>query len=192
VFKPATGVLGTRGGIVILWNEDSIHLTNCAVGEFHLSADIEVKECSTNFRLSVVYGPTRHCARQRFLEELKEIKPQNNTRWLILGDFNLIYKAADKNNRRLNNRLMRQFRDALNECELKEIHLQNRKFTWSNERRDPTLMKLDRVFCNADWDCTFTSHVLHTLSTSLLDHAPLLLSNQSGPRRLRTFRFENF
>jgi hypothetical protein len=117
VFKPATGVLGTRGGIVILWNENSIHLTNCAMGEFHLSADIEVKECSTNFRLSVVYGPTRHRARQRFLEELKEIKPENNTRWLILGDFNLIYKAADKNNRRLNHRLMRQFRDALNECE---------------------------------------------------------------------------
>ena len=107
VFKPATGVLGTRGGIVILWNEDSIHLTNCAVGEFHLSADIEVKECSTNFWLSVVYEPTRHRARQRFLEELKEIKPENNTRWLILGDFNLIYKAADKNNKRLNHRLMR-------------------------------------------------------------------------------------
>jgi len=87
---------------------------------------------------------------------------------------------------------MQQFRDALNECELKEIHLQNRKFTWSNERRDPTLMKLDRVFCNADWDCTFTSHVLHNLSTSLSDHAPLLLSNQSGPRQPRTFSFKIF
>jgi len=53
-------------------------------------------------------------------------------------------------------------------------------------------MKLDRVFCNAEWDSTFASHVLHALSTSLSDHAPLLLSNQSGPRWLRTFRFENF
>jgi hypothetical protein len=192
VFKPAIGVLGTRGGIVVLWNDDSITLANCVTGEFHLSADIEVKECLTKFRLSVVYGPTMHRARQRFLEELKAIKPENNTRWLLLGDFNLIYKAADKNNRRLNRRLMRQFQEVLNECELQEIHLQNRKFTWSNERRHPTLMKLDRVFRNAEWDSTFTSHVLHALSTSLSDHAPLLLSNQSGPRRPRTFRFENF
>ena len=192
VSKPATGLLGTRGGIVVLWNEDCITLSNCVTGEFHLSADIEVRECLTKFRLSVIYGPTRYRARQRFLEELKGIKPENNTRCLLLGDFNLICKATDKNNRRLNLSLMRQFREALNECELQEIHLQNRKFTWSNERRQPTLMKLDRFLCNVEWDSTFPSHVLHALSTSLSDHAPLLLSNQSGPRRPRTFRFENF
>jgi nitric oxide synthase oxygenase domain/subunit len=58
--------------------------------------------------------------------------------WLVLSDFNLIYKASDKNNRRLNHCLMRQFWESLNECDLTEIHLQNRKFTWSNERHDPT------------------------------------------------------
>jgi hypothetical protein len=83
------------------------------------------------------------------LEELKAIKPENNTRWLLLGDFNLIYKAADKNNRRLHHRLMQQFREVLSECELHEIHLQNHKFTWNNERHQPTLIRLDRVFCNA-------------------------------------------
>jgi endonuclease/exonuclease/phosphatase family metal-dependent hydrolase len=112
--------------------------------------------------------------------------------WLVLGDFNLIYKASDKNNRRLNHRLMRQFRESLNECDLTEIHLQNRKFTWSNERHDPTLCKLDRVFGNASWDATFSGHVLHALSSSLSDHIPLLLSNQSGPRRPRTFRPRSF
>jgi len=104
----------------------------------------------------------------------------------------MIYKASDKNNRNLNRRLMGQFRDALEECELREISLQNRKFTWINERRNPTLAKLDRVFRNAEWDAVFDTHVLHALSTSLSDHCPLLLSNQSGPRRPRSFKFENF
>jgi hypothetical protein len=107
VFKISTGVFGTRGGIVILWNEDPILLTNCIMGEFHLSTDIEVKECSTFFRLSIVHGPTKNRAMQRFLDELKAIKPENNAKWLLLGDSNLIYKAVDKNNRRLNHRLMR-------------------------------------------------------------------------------------
>jgi hypothetical protein len=54
--------------------------------------------------------------------------------WLIIGDFNLIYRAEDKNNDNLDFRLMGLFRRALTSCQLKELKLQNRKFTWSNER----------------------------------------------------------
>lgn len=54
------------------------------------------------------------------------------------------------------------------------------------------LVKLDGVFCNEAWNIHFDNHVLHSLSTSLLDHYPLLLSNSSGPRKPRTFLFENF
>ena len=113
-------------------------------------------------------------------------------RWLITGDFNLIYRAADKNNRNLSPRLMRHFREALDECDLSEISLQNRKFTWSNERQRPTMSRLDRFFCNAEWDATFSNHILNAFSTSLSDHCPLLLSNQSGPRRPSSFKFENY
>ena len=87
---------------------------------------------------------------------------------------------------------MRQFRTTLNRCRLKEIHLQNRKYTWSNERRRPTLARLDRVFCNEHWDLEFGQHGLQALSTAQSDHCPLLLSNMTGPRQPRPFRFENF
>jgi hypothetical protein len=33
---------------------------------------------------------------------------------------------------------------------------------------------------------------LHALSSSHSDHCPLLLTNQSGPRRPTPFKFENF
>ncbi|XP_071680438.1 uncharacterized protein [Lolium perenne] len=83
-------------------------------------------------------------------------------------------------------------RRALTTCQLKELKLQNRRFTWSNERETPTLVQLDRAFCNAAWDLEFENHVLHALSSSLSDHCPLLLSNQSGPRKPPIFRFESF
>ena len=146
----------------------------------------------TTFFLTVVYGPTLSSRKQAFLQELQQLKLQPGLQWLLLGDFNLIYKASDKNNNRLNTRLMRCFREVLDECDLREIHLQNRKFTWSNERQNPTQAKLDRIFCNEEWDTNFSSHVLHALSTSLSDHCPLLLSNQNGPRRPNSFKFENF
>src|SRR5664279_2871380 len=65
-------------------------------------------------------------------------------------------------------------------------------YSKSNERETPTLVKLDRAFCNIEWDITFDSHVMHALSSSLSDHCPLLLSNQSGPRKPPSFRFKNF
>jgi hypothetical protein len=87
---------------------------------------------------------------------------------------------------------MGQFRQALTTCQLKELKLLNRKFTWSNERESPTLVRLDRAFCNSCWDLAFENHVLQALSSSLSDHCPLLLSNQSGPRKPPAFRFESF
>lgn len=43
--------------------------------------------------------------------------------WLILGDFNLIYKAEDKSNNRLNRRLMTRFKETLDEAQLMEVDL---------------------------------------------------------------------
>lgn len=87
---------------------------------------------------------------------------------------------------------MDRFRNILSDCELAEIHMQIRRFTWSNERQTPTLVKLNRVFCNQEWEFTFGCHVLQALSTSPLGHCPLLLSSGSGPTRLRSFKLKNF
>jgi hypothetical protein len=88
--------------------------------------------------------------------------------------------------------LPQEFRATLQTCELQEIHFQNCRFTWSNERVNPTLFKLDAFFCNMEWNLCFHTHVLHAISLSLLGHCSLLLADDSGPQRLRTFKFENF
>ena len=87
---------------------------------------------------------------------------------------------------------MRRFRQALDASELMEIKLQNRKYTWSNGRRNPTLVKLDRVFCNREWDEILPSAGLLALSSSLSDHFPLFLCNQQQPHRKVSFKFETF
>jgi hypothetical protein len=50
----------------------------------------------------------------------------------------MVYRAADKNNSHVNERLMAQFRGFINAATLKEIHLKGKLFTWSNERAHPT------------------------------------------------------
>jgi exonuclease III len=105
-FKPAGGFSGTCGGILILWNNDFMELVNCTQGEYHILAHVHMKESNVSFLLTMVYGPARNGNKVAFLRELQDLKPQLGTSWLILRDFNCIYKARDKNNNRLNLRLM--------------------------------------------------------------------------------------
>jgi hypothetical protein len=111
---------------------------------------------------------------------------------LLLLHLRTSFSRCDKNNSNLNFRLMSHFWRTIDYCQIKELRLQNRKYTWSNERRRPTLVQLDRIFCNQSWDLTFDGCSLHALSSTHSDHCPLLLANHVGPRRPSPFRFENF
>ena len=184
--------IGTRGGILMLWDDDHVAVTDVVITTFYLSATIHIKHSDVSYRITVVYGPTSSSLKEDFFTELISHKPPCGELWLALGDFNQIYRSRDKNKRNVSRRQITRFRTTLQSCHLKEIHLQNRRFTWSNERSNPTLCKLDSFFCNAEWDIQFGTHILHALSSSLSDHCPLLLADDKGPRRPRAFKFENF
>lgn len=188
-YKPARG---TKGGILLLWNDTMLQLTEQTIGRYSISATVTLRSTTTSFKLTAVYGPSRSVDKPSFLHHLRRLKPDDDAKWLVMGDFNLIYRARDKNNNNLNLRLMRRFRATLDHCALKEINLQNRKYTWTNERPRPTMARLDKVFCNAGWDLSFADHTLHALSSTHSDHCPLLLCKPAGPRRPTPFRFENF
>jgi endonuclease/exonuclease/phosphatase family metal-dependent hydrolase len=138
--------------------------------------------------LTTVYGPVGDDEKQDFLTELLQIRPMPPTPWILLRDFNLIYEARDKNNSNLNRRLMGRFRHALDDNELLEIVPQNHRYTWSNERQLPTLVKLDRVFCNKEWELAHTGFTLQDLSSSLSDHCPIYLCQQITPQEEGSFQ----
>ena len=148
---------------------------------YNLSASVTLRECNSAFRLMIVYGPSRSTEKRAFLQEITSLKPSFGTNWLVLGDFNLIYRAADKSNSNINPRRLAQFRNTLNTCELRELHLQNRKFTWINKCQNPTLVRLDRVFCNKGWGTLFKNYIIQALSSLISNHCTLLLSNNFGP-----------
>jgi len=87
---------------------------------------------------------------------------------------------------------MRKFRQALDASELIEKRIQNRKYTWSNGQRNPSLVYLDRFFCNKEWADIFIGVNLQPLSSSLSDHCLLFLCNLQQPHRMAVFRFEHF
>jgi hypothetical protein len=126
------------------------------------------------------------------LAELHELRAVRTGPWMLNGDFNMIYRAEDRNNDRLNGRLMGQFQRFLNDAVLKECHLNGRLFTWSNERSHLTLERIDRVFISNEWEAISPNNFLHSLSSLCSDHAPLLLAMEDRVVAKKRFHFRSF
>jgi len=180
------------GGVLLAWNKDLISVSNAVNRAFTISAMIQLLSSNSPFLLTTCYGPSDDNRKEEFLDELRSIKPTRQLPWVIVGDFNLIYQASDKNNLNLNRRLMGKFRRALDDCELMEIALQNRRYTCSNERENSTMVRLDRVFCNSDWESAFPNFALTALATGASDHCPIFLARQERIPKKARFRFENY
>lgn len=88
--------------------------------------------------------------------------------------------------------IMGMFRRWVNYHSLIELPLTGRKYTWSNQRDDPTLVKLDRVFCNNQWEALFPDCVLQSGASSVSDHCPLILGLSVRLNGKKRFHFESF
>lgn len=184
--------IGSRGGIAILWDNQAVSVTSHAIGEFAITAKVTVLSSRAEFWLTTVYGPADDARKEAFLLELARTAPPASVPWLLNGDFNIIYEARDKNNLNLNRRIMGRFRSAIDVAGLREIKCENRQFTWSNERQNPTLVSIDKFFCNISWESLFPAYGLMAASTACSDHCPLLLASCATPIRQARFRFESF
>ncbi|XP_073367722.1 uncharacterized protein [Aegilops tauschii subsp. strangulata] len=87
---------------------------------------------------------------------------------------------------------MNYFRAFVDDLELKELYMHGRRFTWSNERDNPTLTKIDRVLVSVDWDLANPDCFLQALGTNVSDHPPLHLCTQAMCTPKQRFRFEVF
>jgi hypothetical protein len=183
--------IGTRGGILLAWKSRVVTITDPLFTTNALTAKVSMG-ASTPWWITVVYGPQHIDDKIQFLQELRDIRADCQGPWMLCGDFNLIYQAADKNNDNLDRRMMGRFRRLINDLLLKEIYLNGRRYTWSNEQSPPTLVRLDRVLCTVDWEEAHGECHLRCLASVISDHSPLLLDCCPMPAAHRRFHFEDY
>ena len=92
--------IGTRGGILLLWDENEVQVSDIVTATYSISATVCIVGSDISFKLTTVYGPTRSNLKADFYNELVASKPTPGTLWLLTGDFNQIYKANDKKDRK--------------------------------------------------------------------------------------------
>jgi hypothetical protein len=128
--------IGTRGGILPLWDDSVVHMSNIIAINFCLLADVHILNSSGegDFKITMVYGLTANNWKGWLLRGAYGSKAAYWCAMVSPRWFQQIRWARDKNKKNVNRSRINRFRVALQSCELHEIHLQNCCFTWSNER----------------------------------------------------------
>ncbi|XP_073363205.1 uncharacterized protein [Aegilops tauschii subsp. strangulata] len=86
---------------------------------------------------------------------------------------------------------MDRFNAWIRDHALDDIEVANKRFTWSNKRMEPTLVKLDKVLVNAEWNLGFLDTSAAALSATTSDHALIVVDFSREAPKSPFFRFEN-
>ena len=149
--------------------------------------------CFTGF-----YGELETANRENSWSLLRALHQWFSLPWVCLGDFNEILFVEEKQGwLDRPERQMQGFRDALDDCRLKDVGFNDFPFSWCNHRLGDqnVWVQLDRGVASIDWILRFLATRIQHLKAFHLDHKSLLLVSDSELKRFyrkgRPFQFES-
>jgi hypothetical protein len=114
-------------------------------------------------------------------------------RLLIGGDFNLLRFSFEKNKTLRKNRHNDIFNQVINLYELRELMMTSGLFTWSNNHKNPTLEKLDRVLVSRTWELLLPLAMVHKIPRNNSDHNSLVIKlNNEHAKPIKNLIYELF
>lgn len=182
---------GSKGGTLIAWTRSFTLVSSWST--YH-TVSVMLKHSFTGnvFIITNAYGPAEDGEKRAFIKELRQIATLINRPWALMGDFNLIRWLVDRSTGARCFDLMELFNEFISDFALMDVPVQNRNFTWTNKRPQPTMSKLDRVFMSTDWSTKYPIITLEALEIIISDHAPLVLTCKGIQQRKRRFQLEPF
>ncbi|KAL4313311.1 hypothetical protein GQ457_01G010320 [Hibiscus cannabinus] len=122
-----------------------------------------------------IYGFCNLNDQFRLWEELYELKKSWPQPWIVGGDFNAVRSKKERRGQGDRDAGIQEFNLFIDKCNLVEVPLVGRKFTWigPGKRRS----KLDRFLVDAAWFQTKDDLTLSGLNRNVSDHIPILLAS---------------
>ncbi|KAL0306177.1 UNVERIFIED_CONTAM: putative mitochondrial protein [Sesamum radiatum] len=144
---------GRSGGLAIFWNK-SVDVMLQTFSHCHIDASVKLGDDQAWWRFTGMYGEPETCKRDSTWRLLSHLHSQSARSWLCAGDFNEILDQSEK----LGGPprpvwQLRNFRQALVDCELSDLGFSGNPFTWSNHHAFPHTVqeRLDRACANPGW-----------------------------------------
>lgn len=183
---------GIAGGMALWWSKDT-EIQILSYSGYHIDARWEE---AIHQRITLFYGSPYTRERLNSWNLIRFLIGQYDLPWLIFGDFNEVCFSWEVKGRLVRGEWqMKNFREAIDECNLTDLGFKGNPNTFSNRRRGSmeTKARLDRAFSNCLWKLQYPStQVTHILCNSS-DHLILLIDLVDGvgrPKPKNYFRFE--
>ena len=84
---------GAAGGVIVLWNTNTVNLISSSSGEFSVTCFLQMRDSSHQWAFTGVYGPQARVDKLRMFEELGRVRDEWHGPWRLGGDFNEILLA---------------------------------------------------------------------------------------------------
>ncbi|XP_028119190.1 uncharacterized protein LOC114316706 [Camellia sinensis] len=177
---------GSAGGLLCIWDPDIFQIKECCSNRrFILLSGTLLK----HFHCTIlnIYAPNDVGSRGNLWKCLLKLKEEFLNLWCLGGDFNEIRQIGERKGCSRRDRGMEDFNEFIDKCEVSELPLLGRRFTWCNSSLGEKWSKIDRIFVDPKWIEVF-NFKLWGLPRLLSDHCPLLLMEDErdwGPKPFR-------
>jgi exonuclease III len=185
------GSEGASGGILLMWDRRVVEKIDEAIGLFSVSCKFKCVEEQNEWAFSGVYGPQTDRERRLMWEELSGLASWWSTSWCLGGDFNVVRFPSERSGADQFTSAMNDFSEFIFSMGLRDIQLEGGRYTWSNNRENAAMSRIDRFLYSNDWEDRFPTVVQRRLPRLLSDHFPIMLESGQFHRGNRPFRFEN-
>lgn len=136
-----------------------------------------------------VYAPNSPSEQKLVWEEISKLRGSFSSPWIMGGDFNSIRGRSERSNCIGLLCGMKEFNSFIEECELLDLPLSGKKFTWFGPNNK--MSRLDHFFVDAFWMVRYHDLLQLGLGRSVSDRIPILLFNSSVDWGLRPFKCFN-
>jgi hypothetical protein len=117
--------------------------------------------------------------RDVFVNWLYDLDIQDESNWMIMGDFNFYRSLLDRKKPGGNLNDVFIFNEIISNLGLQEIPLKGRKFTWSSMQEDPLLEQIDWCFTSTNWITHYPNTRMLPLSKPTFDHITCMVQIDS-------------
>ncbi|KAH0778499.1 hypothetical protein KY290_004926 [Solanum tuberosum] len=172
---------GLSGGIMIMWNEDTLKLEDLSITPQGIHVSIKVLPNSPSWFFSTVYASPNFNTRTDLWKELCSLSSTINGECLTGGEFNEVLHAREKlGGNNINHNRASLFWNCLNECKMIDLRFKGCKYTWTNKRyknmSNLIFERLDRCVANDFWIKLFPNSVITHLPKTKSDQCPMLIT----------------
>jgi hypothetical protein len=184
---------GKAGGLALFWRK-GVDLEVVYSDNQIIAALIYSDPPDSTWLLLTIRGPHEQRFHKRFWALMKDLILSFPGPWLLIGDLNSICYSEDKQGGRVGGSSSSNWlKDFVTSTGAIDLGFNGPRFTWSNKRVGLANIKerLDRGFCDQEWQSMFPTAGVRHLGAVTSDHRPILLdSHLDNCKIIRPFRFE--